>query len=271
MADVNVGIITTIWSIQPLAAATLDYLIYGERLRMHHLIGMVFVIGSGLCISLSSKTNTVDVNLDDFSLKDLEKLDQARSPFLAGYPSGYHYDTKMLSVSFDPKVPKWVAVMFGLLTPVFFVASGLFIKHLTSPKVGFDAMTISFATSFFSSTLIIILGASWYWQTVAIFNTRLFVIGIFGSIFDSVGKACIQKAYSKGPAGPVSAFVELNNVFLVVFEAARYWKLPRLLELVGFVLGIFGALVLCIPDEIIKIFTACKGICVKKSKLDSIK
>ena len=224
MADVNVGIITTIWSIQPLAAATLDYFIYGEKLRPHHLFGMVFVIGSGLCISLSSKTHTVDINLgENLTLADLEKLDHARSPFLAGYPSGYHYDTQMLSVSFDPKVPKWVAVLFGLLTPVFFVTSGLFIKHLTSPRVGFDAMTISFATSFFSSTLIIILGVAWFWRYVEVFNTRLFVIGIFGSIFDSVGKACIQKAYSKGPAGPVSAFVELNNVFLVVFEAARYW------------------------------------------------
>ena len=72
MADVNVGIITTIWSIQPLAAATLDYFIYGEKLRMHHLMGMVFVIGSGLCISLSSKTNTVDINLgENFGINDL--------------------------------------------------------------------------------------------------------------------------------------------------------------------------------------------------------
>ena len=155
-------------------------------------MGMVFVIGSGLCISLSSKTNTVDVNLgENFGLNDIQKLNEAKSPFLAGYPSGYHYDTKMLSVSFDPKVPKWVAVLFGLLTPVFFVTSGLFIKHLTSPRVGFDAMTISFATSFFSSTLIIILGVTWFWQYKEVFNTRLFVIGIFGSIFDSVGKACI--------------------------------------------------------------------------------
>lgn len=50
----------------------------------------------------------------------------------------------------------------------------------------------------------------------------------------------------------MSAFVELNNVFLVVFEAARYLTLPSGLEFIGFLLGIFGALVLCIPDEIIK-------------------
>lgn len=64
MADVNVGIITTIWSIQPLAAAILDYFIYGEKLMKHHLFGMVFVIGSALCISFASQTKTVEIDLN---------------------------------------------------------------------------------------------------------------------------------------------------------------------------------------------------------------
>ena len=55
MADVNVGIITTIWSIQPVAAATLDYFIYGEKLMLHHLFGIVFIIGSALSISISNQ------------------------------------------------------------------------------------------------------------------------------------------------------------------------------------------------------------------------
>jgi len=49
---------------------------------------------------------------------------------------------------------------------------------------------------------------------------------------------------------------------LVVFEAARYLKLPQSLEFIGFLLGIFGALVLCIPDELMKLFNKC----VKRNK-----
>ena len=64
MADVNVGIITTIWSIQPLAAAILDYFIYGEKLMMHHLSGMLFIIASALTISLSNKQSTEAVSPD---------------------------------------------------------------------------------------------------------------------------------------------------------------------------------------------------------------
>ena len=55
MADVNVGIITTIWSIQPIAAATLDYFINGEKLMGHHLFGIIFIIGSALSISISNQ------------------------------------------------------------------------------------------------------------------------------------------------------------------------------------------------------------------------
>ena len=93
-----------------------------------------------------------------------------------------------------------------------------------------------------------IVGVTWYWKEVDTFKKDLFVIGIFGSIFDSIGKACVQKAYSKGPAGPVGAFVELNNVILVIFEACRLWQLPKNLEFVGFAFGIIGALILCMPD-----------------------
>ena len=88
-------------------------------------------------------------------------------------------------------MPKWIPVLFGFLTPVFFVTSGLFIKHLTAPHVGFDAITVSFATSCTTSIIVMILGVSWYWQEVDTFKRDLFVIGIFGSIFDSLGKACV--------------------------------------------------------------------------------
>ena len=50
-------IIVTIWSVQPLGGSVLDYFIYGEKLRKHHLVGMVLVIASGLCISFPVKSH----------------------------------------------------------------------------------------------------------------------------------------------------------------------------------------------------------------------
>jgi len=54
MADVNVGVITTIWSIQPFIASILDYLIYNEKLMRFHLVGMVMIVGGALAIGYSS-------------------------------------------------------------------------------------------------------------------------------------------------------------------------------------------------------------------------
>ena len=97
-----------------------------------------------------------------------------------------------------------------------------------------------------------IVGLAWYWQEVEPLNKRMFLIGFFGSIFDSCGKATIQKAYSTGPAGPIAAFVELNNVVLILKEAIVHRKIPNYLETLGFVFAIIGALVLCIPEQLVK-------------------
>ena len=151
-------------------------------------------------------------------------------------------------------MPKWVAVLFGILTPFFFVASGFFIKHLTAPHVGFKATSVTFATQFFSSLVILIIGFAWYWREVKPLNKKMFLIGFFGSIFDSCGKACIQIAYANGPAGPITSFVELNNVALVILEGFRYRKVPNYLEFLGFIFAIIGTLVLCIPYQMKRLF-----------------
>ena len=123
MADVNVGIITTLWSIQPLAAAALDYLINNEKFTIYHLIGIIMVIASGLCISFSKQADPL-----------AEPIGQSFSRF----------GPAQINELPDERVPKWVAVLFGLLTPCLFVASGLWIKHLTAPHVGFDSLSVSF-------------------------------------------------------------------------------------------------------------------------------
>lgn len=48
----------------------------------------------------------------------------------------------------------------------------------------------------------------------------------------------------------MAAFVEMNNILLVIVEALRTWSCPSALEIVGFVLGITGGLCFVFPDEI---------------------
>lgn len=100
---------------------------------------MLFVIGSGVCISLSGKI-------------------EPKTLLRPGTPQ--------MEV-IDESVPKWVAVLFGILTPFWMIANGLFVKHLTDPKVGFDAVNVSFLSSGCGSLIIIIVGVSWYWRYYA--------------------------------------------------------------------------------------------------------
>ena len=224
LANVNVGVITTIWAVQPLAGALMDKLLNDEPLHISHLVGIILVIISSLCISFKPAEVVISIteSIIDF--------------------------------------PKWPAILLGFLTPCFFLTSALFNKHLTQPSVGFDATTMSIGTSFVSSTLVLILGVSWYWQSVEKFDATLFGVGIIASILDTVGKVFIQRAFANGPCGPVAACVELNNVILVLIESARNGKVPHWLELVGFLFGISGGMVFVLPGQIwwfVKLIFCC--------------
>ena len=56
IAGVNVGVITTIWSVQPLIAAFIDYLVNKEMIGFHHFVGMVLVVLGAISIGYSGTT-----------------------------------------------------------------------------------------------------------------------------------------------------------------------------------------------------------------------
>ena len=71
MADVNVGIITTLWSVQPLIAAFFDYFINGEKLTCYHIIGIILMTGSALMISFSKAADLNIESDESFSLNSV--------------------------------------------------------------------------------------------------------------------------------------------------------------------------------------------------------
>lgn len=172
-------------------------------------------------------------------------------------------DLKFKPALRDPTRGSGLAILWGFITPCFFLGQSFFTKLVTSPRYNFDAKTISFGTSCTSSFLVLILGVTWYWRSVSGFDRKLFLIGFAGSIFDTIGKTFIQTAFSRGPAGPVAAFVEINNVLLVCAEALRTWTMPSGLEFFGFIGGITGGLSFIFPKELqmFKRFLLCVICC----------
>ena len=53
-ADLNVGVISGIWAINPLFLAILDYILFDTRLTNRHIIGILCLIISATMVSLST-------------------------------------------------------------------------------------------------------------------------------------------------------------------------------------------------------------------------
>ena len=212
LAQVNVGVILTIWSINPLFMALLDYIFFNQSLRYYHIIGTISIVFCTVLISLS----------------------------------GFMFKERELLIDEGVILPTWVPAIFGVVTPVFFSINGVLTKHLTSEKVGFNPTKISFS-SYVYVNLALLFVAVPYWLKVH-FSPWLFCIGFIGSVINVIGLVCLQNALSQGPAGPVSAITATAALLNVVIEAVLNQKLLSYLEFICLFLGLFGALILVIPD-----------------------
>lgn len=226
LAQVNVGLITVIWAINPLYMAAVDYFLFNTSLKLYHFIGTVLIVSCTILLSLKPM-----IIPDDQTVKP--KIKNSEAPKILN-------DGELL--------PIWMPVLFGLLTPVTFCSNGVILRYLTSPDMSmkFNGTTLSMS-AIFAVNLIVLIFAIVFWSTHQ-FSIDLFWIGLVGSIINTIGLTCINTAISCGPLGPVSSIGACSNILLVIVEAVRHAKVPTYIELISLVLGFIGALVLVIPD-----------------------
>ena len=206
--------------------ALLDYLFFGQTLQYYHVIGTIAIVVCTVVISLSG------VVFPSVSIESIVK---------------------------EPALATWVPALFGVFTPVFFSLNGVLTKHITSEKIGFDATNITF-TAYLLVNIFLLIFAIPYW-TIVNFDKKLFWIGLFGSVINVLGLVCIQNALAKGPAGPVSAIAAVSTLLVVIIEAIINHKMLNFMELIGVILGFFGAMILVIPEQFEKL--GRKLCCIK--------
>lgn len=188
MSGLNVGVITTLWSVEPLLNAVIDWFINGVRLGINHVIGILLIVAGAISIGFAG-----------ISKKSENKLHAPNS-----IPKKPDDEIMFHPVITDPQYPIWIAIFWGFFTPLFFIMNTFHMKRNVM-KYNFEARTTSFGATFVHSSIIFIIGISWYWQKVVPLDRNLFLIGLFSSIIDTCSKALIQNAFSKGPAGSVGA------------------------------------------------------------------
>jgi len=160
MAGINVGVLTVIWSINPLMISFCDRMIYGTQLKYYHYIGLISIMVCTIIIALFGGDKSLKAEI-----KVIESVDK------------------------QEKCPAWIPVVFGIVTPIMFSINGMFTKKVVSPEVGFDASDISF-TSFAMVKILVLFAAIPYWINVE-FSPYLFWMGGIGSIINTIGITCI--------------------------------------------------------------------------------
>ena len=222
-AEINVGVIITIWSLEPILNQIAAYFLFDEKIHYYHVIGLVSILLCSICISL----------------KDM------LAPAVKGVK--------------EVQYPSWIPVVFGLITPMSFCSNAMLAKNLTSERIGFDPSTLSMS-SIISVNFIILVIAIAYWVQYG-FILKYFWIGSIGMFIDSYGLSACTEAFACGPPGSVAAIVSSANVLMVIIEAIKHNRMLTIFESIGFVLAVFGILVLSLPEVFEKY---CFCWCVKK-------
>lgn len=224
-ANLNPGVVTVIWNMCPFMVAFADYLMFGVVLHWHHLAGMICMAIGTILLSL---------------IKLLDK----------------NFAESVTQVGTE-LVPTYVPVLFGVITPIFFTISGMLTKKLVTGRMQFNPGVLSMMSICFVD-IIILVGAAIYWAQTGTFSHRLFLLGLFGSIFDTIGKVCSYQAMCYGRAGTTTALGGLAGVYLVIVEAIKTSKSPTAIEFVALFVCLLGSLVLVIPDVIMRVFCCRK-------------
>jgi drug/metabolite transporter (DMT)-like permease len=113
----------------------------------------------------------------------------------------------------------------------------------------------AFASYFVMSMASLIASVFVFRANPGLFSWRLFIIGFIGSLGNGCGSFFATAAFATGSAaGPIVAMLNVQVILLTLLSAVRMQIIPNWLQLIALVIGIIGALILTIPDELYSIW-----------------
>ena len=87
------------------------------------------------------------------------------------------------------------------------------------------------------------------------FNFTKWINGFLASFFNLVGCVFVISSFSSGaPIGPIAALVNTQTILVVVVSAIMMREMPCCMQIIGLLFGLLGAMLLTIPDQLIKLF-----------------
>ena len=147
-------------------------------------------------------------------------------------------------------MPVYAAVLVSLLMPLVCTIFANFIKY-ADKVVRLNALDWNCAFYFFMTLTFQIIGLYNFFTGAIEFEFELWIRGFFASLVNLLGSVFIISAFNTdgAPYGPIGALVNMQSIVVVCAEAIRTMTMPYSLQIAGLVLGIVGALILTIPDQ----------------------
>jgi len=89
-----------------------------------------------------------------------------------------------------------------------------------------------------------------YVKDPTFFQWNYWAIGFVTSLTSCVGSIFLTAAIGTNqPVGPIIALINCQAIICTIYGAIQYKAMPTAMQFFGFAFGLWGAFVLCMPDE----------------------
>ena len=225
-AGLNQGIISSVMNLLAIFDCIVFYFAFGEKVGWIHIVGVLLMIASIVCIGFAVNASEEDDEVDEDADEEDDEIDTGgRSKALNGI----------------------LAIAIGLGAPVSLTIQHYFIrKHsgvYTGQAQAFDvAPLLNIVFCFFMPQLMDQLDVTW---------EDIFVGGAAGSMMES-GRVLISYSIAVGLAGPVTAIVNANIAYQTILGVLLASQSLDTFQVSGILLGFLGVCAISLFDNVVK-------------------
>ncbi|CAI2372023.1 unnamed protein product [Moneuplotes crassus] len=218
-ADINQGILTSLFGMAAVYSAIFAYFLFGDRLKIYHVVGMGMILCCIIGLSLGQKSKKHETTSTE--------------------------NTTLYSI---------LSIMLACLCPIWFSSAGMTARYF-SEKHNLDPFIITacmFAICNIGYTIITIkIYAS---GSHPFIFTEYVTIAASGGLI-AIAFLCVNKALTLGLAGPVLSLENMQVIIMTILDMVFMGVYPNIIEVLAALLGILGCVTICLFPQISKLWS----------------
>mmetsp|Transcript_25254 Transcript_25254/g.28004 ORF Transcript_25254/g.28004 Transcript_25254/m.28004 type:complete len:233 (+) Transcript_25254:369-1067(+) len=205
--NLNLGILTSLFGLSSIFSAIMAYFIFGDKLKMYHIIGMIMML---LCILGLVIGSTKNLNLPCSTTEANSRLLHAL-----------------------------IAIILATMCPILSTGGGLTVRYFNWYH-DFNPLDMTISMYFLNNlTLMLPLILTYTYGTHPFILYQYLEIVLSGFIA-AIGIMFMNKAVTLGLAGPVFAISNIQVILQTSLDATINGVIPSLIEIIAASLGVLG-------------------------------